>query len=725
MSNIAPSANIPTRRLSLISAALSIALVTVLAAGCSDSEPEQPSNPTQEAESTADPAADTANQETAIDATPMPEPVIEPDAIATLPILNAASINLICDQTINDAKADAARLAALPMADVSVETLLNVWDASGAKIEDGTNPPYLLAYVSPIKAVRDAGQACILKISQFQTEIYQNRALYERFSALQTTTPVQAQYRQDILHAFEDSGVTLPEDKRERAKQLSQEITALSQDFQKNIRENKDTVTLSPTEVDGMSEQWLAGVKQDDDGNYLATFDNPVFSPFISSATNADARKRYMHAFSNRGGSENLRLLDEIIQRRHEIAQLHGLDSYAHLITARRMVNNPETVHNFLDEVADKVTTVEQADLSELAELKDAMETQDSSTINRWDMNYYKEKLKQARYSIDEEALRQYFPTDESVEWGLEVAERLYGLKIRKAFAPIWHEDVRFYEVYRDTGQDDEMAFSLENYIGSIYLDLFPRDGKYKHAAAFGVRSVSTKLNRKPISVLVTNFNREGLTHREAETLFHEFGHVLHGVLSQTEYTAHAGTSVSRDFVEAPSQMFEAWVSRRESLDILQSICTECPVISDDMLTRLQAAQSLGQGIHYARQHLYASFDMALAGPNPQPAQQVWVKMESATPMGHMPGTEFPATFGHIAGGYASGYYGYMWSEVLAKDMLSAFGDNVMDEAVGRRYLEVLLSQGGQKPAKELVEDFLGRPVNSEAFFNHISGESE
>lgn len=641
-------------------------------------------------------------------------------SIATLPIFNAATLQLICDKAIADAKAGTACLAKMPIADVSVVSFLNVWDYNAAKLEDGVYPAYLLANVSPDPAVREAGQACILQISEFETELYQNRALYERVNELATSTTVESKYRQDLLHAFEDSGVALDDEARARAKELSLNITKLSQEFQKNVRENKDTVTFTPAEVAGMSEDWLNSANRDDDGNYVVTYDYPFVYPFLEQAENAEARKRYMTGFYNRGTAANLKLLDEIMQNRYELAQLHNLPSYAHLITARRMVENPETVHSFLDEVAKEVTSVELQNLTELAALKQ-QETQDpNAVINRWDMSYYKEKLKQQQYSIDQEALRQYFPTEASVKWAIAVSEKLYNITVEQNFAPVWHPDVQFYEVYlNNTEAGDET--DENTYIGSMYLDLYPRDGKYKHAAAFPVRSVSTQLDRQPISVLVTNFNRKGLTHREVETLFHEFGHVLHGVLSKTQYVAHAGTSVSRDFVEAPSQMFEEWASRRESLNVLQEVCAECPAISDEMLERLRQAQNFGQGLHYARQHLYASFDMALAGPKPQPAQEVWVKMESATPLGHIEGTEFPGSFGHIAGGYAAGYYGYMWSEVLANDMLSAFGDNVMNEEVGKRYRDIILRQGGQKPAKDLVESFLQRPVNSDAFFETLS----
>jgi len=239
------------------------------------------------------------------------------------------------------------------------------------------------------------------------------------------------------------------------------------------------------------------------------------------------------------------------------------------------------------------------------------------------------------------------------------------------------------------------------------------------------VRGVSRRLGRTPISVLVTNFDRQGLTHNELETLFHEFGHVMHGVLSRTQFNYHSGTSVQRDFVEAPSQMYEEWARRWQSLRTLHESVPEAPALDEETVERLAAARRFGQGIRYARQHLYATFDMALASTAPERAIEVWKSMESRGPMGHVEGTAFPATFGHITNGYAAGYYGYMWSEVLALDMLSVFGDDLMSVDTGRRFREIILARGGEVEAADLVERFLGRPVSNEAFFLEIKGERD
>ncbi|HET7711418.1 MAG TPA: M3 family metallopeptidase, partial [Thermoanaerobaculia bacterium] len=309
---------------------------------------------------------------------------------------------------------------------------------------------------------------------------------------------------------------------------------------------------------------------------------------------------------------------------------------------------------------------------------------------------------------------RRYFPTTGTVAWMLDISERLYGLRFVERPVAAWHPDVRYLDVH-----DAESS----SFVGGIYLDLYPREGKYKHAAAWPVRGVSTRGERTPISVLVTNLDRKGLTHDEVETLLHEFGHVLHGVLSQTEYLEHAGTSVDRDFVEAPSQMYEEWASRMESLSLLREHCSGCPEIDDQLVARLKAAKQFGSGIDYGRQLLYASFDMSLSGEQPGSALEVWQAMEQATPMGYVDGTQFPGTFEHIATGYAAGYYGYMWAKAIALDMLSVFGSDLMNREAGRRFRDLVLSRGSEQPARDLVERFLGRPVASDAFFAHIRGE--
>ncbi|HEY4640958.1 MAG TPA: M3 family metallopeptidase [Thermoanaerobaculia bacterium] len=643
---------------------------------------------------------------------------LEPPAIdrATIPIFTAADLTTAAESALAEARRHMNEISAIPLDRADAQTILDAWDRANIRLEDAFGPISLLNSVHPDKPVRDAADVALVQESIFMTEVFQNEALYERVLAVAPHSVAQQQLRKDLLEAFEDSGVSLEPEKRQRFKEISERLTELAQEFARNIRENKTTVRFTREECEGLPQSYLDRVGRKEDGSIEVGFDYPDYQPFMMNAKSGEARRRYYIANTNRGTARNLEIMDEIVRLRKEIADLYGVPSYAHYVTKRRMVENPETVRRFLDEVKSVVTEAEVRDLGELSEVKARLTGApvEQANINRWDMPYYRERLREQRFAIDQEEMRKYFPTKPSIEWMLTVSQRLYDLRFERGDVPVWHEDVIYLDVFDK---------SSGSFIGGIYLDLYPREGKYKHAAAWPVRGVSRKAGRKPISVLVTNFNRQGLTHDEVETLLHEFGHVLHGVLSHTEYNMHSGTSVERDFVEAPSQMYEEWALRLESLHLMRDQCSDCPLIDETLVNRLNASKKFGSGIDYGRQHLYAAFDMALSSEQPGPSLGTWKRMEGGTPMGHVDGTSFPGTFEHIASGYAAGYYGYMWAKVIALDLISAFGPDVMNEATGRRFRELILSRGSEEPARDLVERFLGRPVSSDAFFAEIRGE--
>jgi Zn-dependent oligopeptidase len=633
-----------------------------------------------------------------------------------IPVWNAPDIDKVCGETLSNARASVATLERLPLSQATVERVFGTWNRLQILIEDTQGPVDILTNASPDTATRSAGESCLLKITELGTELLQNERIYAQFRRIVPADRIDRKLKKDVVEAFEDTGVALPPEKRARMKAILQRLEEVRQAFSRNIRDNKTRLSFTPEETKGLPASYLEKARRDDKGNYLLGFEYPEYEPFMANAENEEARRRYYIAFNNRGTPQNLDLLGEAIRLHREIASLYGLPSYAHFVTRRRMVENPETVHRFLDEVEAKVREVERREMGELRAFKAerlGRGVQDV-TLNRWELPYYQEQIKKERYNVDQEALRVYFPTDASVAWVFAVSGSLYGVKFVPAKAPVWHPSVRYYEVIdRKTGM----------FLSGIYLDLFPREGKYSHAAAFGVRSVSLLAKRTPISVLVANLDRNGLNHRELETLLHEFGHILHGVLSRTRYAGHGGTNVERDFVEAPSQMYEEWVRRKEPLRLVHKYCKVCPEVDEAMVKRLHAARSFGRGIQYGRQHLYASYDMALFGEREVDPMQAWIRMEGETPAGHVPGTEFPGTFGHLVGGYGAGYYGYMWSEVLALDMLSAYGKNLMNPAVGRRFRELILSKGGQRPAAEMVREFLGRDPSPKAFFEEITGQ--
>ena len=639
---------------------------------------------------------------------------------STLPKFQVKDIPTQCDAKIAGTKAKLAEFAKLKLKNnAPASDVLAKWDEIFSDFSDFANPINLYSNVDPNAELRKTTEDCEVKLSQFQTEVYQNSGLYQQIKKSKADNEIDKKYRQDILDAFEDTGVQLTAEKQARLKVILDELTKIQQEYARNMRDNPEKLEFTPAELKGMPDSYIANLKKNEKGNYLLGFEYPEYKPFMELADNDDARKRYQIAFTRRGTEKNLVLLKQAMDLRYELAQLFGKASYADWVLKNRMAKNPEAVNKFLNDVHSTVAPLEKTEVQTLREfkaktLKIPVEKAD---IERWSEGYWSEKLSKEKYQVDQEKLREYFPTQASQEWLFAISSNLYGIEFKPAKVETWQDEVEYYDVTdKKTGQ----------LLGGLYMDKFPREGKYGHAAVFSVKGGSSLTNQKPISVLVTNFNRKGLNSDELETFVHEFGHALHGILSNTRYASQSGTSVERDFVEAPSQMYEEWARRKETLSQVADYCKPaCPRVDDELIGKLKEVHNYGRGLRYARQTLYAQFDMALHSKDALKTQpmDVWKKLEGDTALGYVPTTEFPGQFGHLMSGYESGYYGYMWSEVMALDMLSAFGDNLNNPEVGARYRKAILSQGGQKKAAQLVVDFLGREPDNKAFFKEITGQ--
>ncbi|ENU30813.1 hypothetical protein F991_01327 [Acinetobacter sp. CIP-A165] len=638
----------------------------------------------------------------------------------TLPTFQAQDIATMCDAKMNEVKKQLKSVEMLRLKqDAPAAPVLAKWDRIFAEFEDFYGPIGLYGNVYPDEAVRNAAEDCEVKITQFQTDIFQNPKLYQQFKKLKPSDAIDSKFQQDILDNFEEKGILLTTNKQKRLKEILDELATVEQIYARNVRENPQKLEFSTAELKGLPQSYIDALSKNDKGHYLLGFEYPEYRPFMQLAENDDARKRYQIAFSRRGGEKNLALLKQAIDLRYALAQLFGKSSYAEWALQKRMAKTPEAVNQFLAEVHTTVAPLEQKEAQTLGEFKAKSLNipLQQAKIERWSEEYWSEKLRQAKYQIDQENLREFFPTQATQDWLFAISSDLYGIEFKPVNVEVWQDEVEYYDV---------VDAKTKQLIGGLYMDKFPREGKYGHAAVWSVFGRSRLTERKPISALVTNFNRKGLNSDELETFVHEFGHALHGILSDTRYASQAGTSVERDFVEAPSQMYEEWARRKETLSKVADYCKPaCPRVDDALIEKLNAVHGYGRGLHYARQTLYAQYDMALHGVDALKVQplDLWGKMEGATALGYVPTTQFPGQFGHIMGGYQSSYYGYMWSEVIALDMLSAFGNNLNNAEVGQRYRETILSQGSQKPAQTLVETFLGRKPNNTAFFNEISGQ--
>ncbi len=587
------------------------------------------------------------------------------------------------------------------------------WDDLGAAVEDASSAVQFVVNVHPDAAVREAAQACELRWQAFASTLGQDEMLYRAARRAPARDAIDRALLRDAIDNFEDAGVGLPPAQRQRAKRITDRLGELSQQFSRQVREDTTRVAFTTEELAGVPVAVWQDKPRSDAGQVLLGVDAPTYVNVIEQADSAVARERMYRARNTVGGAPNLALLAELTTLRREYARLFGFPSYADFKLRRRMVVDTATAQRFLDEV--KTAVVEREEL-ELAQLRQAKSQHlgsalEATRLERWDVAYYTERVRRERYNVDQEAFRPYFPPQQSLLFVMKLAERLLGVRYTHVPATLWHADAQAYLA-------TDVASGLP--LAMLYVDLYPRDGKYNHAAVWPIRSSATRLHRTAQAALVVNFNRQGLSLDELETLLHEMGHALHNNLSATRHVSQAGTSVLQDFVEAPSQMLEDWVYDKRVLALFQEVCPSCQPVPDALLDKAIAARDYGKGIRTARQHLYASYDLALNSAAAEDPLALWQRMESATPIGHVPGTQLPASFEHLAGGYAAGYYGYLWSLVVALDLRTAFTADRLDAAAGRRYRQAVLAQGSQQAPRQLLRHFLGRETNAKAFFKDL-----
>jgi thimet oligopeptidase len=623
---------------------------------------------------------------------------------------SAVQLQTFCDQGLERARLKLGALEKRP----PDPRWLDAYDELTAEVEDRAGPVYLLSNVHPDPSMRDAAEACELRWQDFSSSLGQNETLFKAASQLHERDPVQALFAKTLIEEFEDAGVGLPPAERRRAKAINDRITALGQEFDKNIRDANVLLPFTREELRGVPESLWRQAKRDDQGRVLLGIDAPTYASVIQNAADASARERMWQAKNNEGGAPNLRLLAEIGQLRKEYASLFGAASYADFALRRRMARSAREAQAFLDEVLSAVAARERQELDELREAKarDLQQPLAQTALQRWDVAYYQEKVRRERYAVDQEAFRAHFPPQQSLAFVMRVVEKIFGVRyVRVPNLKLWHRDVQAYAVH-DARSGRPLA--------ALYVDLFPREGKYNHAAVWSFRNGSLRLKRPPQAALVVNVNPNGLTLDELETLLHEFGHAVHNNLSATRNVSQAGTSVLRDFVEAPSQALEPWLYDPRVLAVMKEVCASCPPVPDALLAQAEAAKHHGKGVLYARQWLYAAFDLAMHGPEAPEPMALWARMEGATALGHVPGSMFPAGFAHVATNYGAGYYGYLWSEVLAADMRTAFSDDRLSPVTGQRYRRTILANGSQLRPEELVRRFLGRDSNARAFFSEL-----
>lgn len=611
----------------------------------------------------------------------------------------------------DDGLATARRLVDDLRADPPTDTVaaLKQWDEISLQLSNVAAIGSLLSNVHPREDVRTRCEQAEVDVDKLATELRQDRALYDVFAALDPAglDDQAARLLDKVLKDFRRSGVDQDDATRARLTEINERLTALDQEFGRNTRDDVRTVTAPAERFAGLPEDWLEAHPADENGDVTATTDYPDSVPVRMFAHDAGIRHDMSIAFLTRGYPQNEPLLHELFALRHELATLVGYDDWASYDADVKMIDSGPAIPVFIDKIADAANGPMERDLAVLME-RYRQDRPDATEIPGSDASYYQEVVRREQYDVDAQQVRRYFDFAKVRQGLLDVTGRLFGLSyVEVPDAPVWHEDVTAYDVV-ETGSDEPFA--------RIYLDLHPREGKYKHAAQFTLTE-GVAGHQVPEGVLVCNFSRGLMEHDHVVTLFHEFGHLVHHVLGgRAAWARFAGVATEWDFVEAPSQMLEEWAW---DADILATFATDASgtSIPADLVARMRAADDYGKGIYARVQMFYASMSYWFHTDRPADLTAAMRELQARySPFPYVEGTHMFASFGHL-GGYSSAYYTYMWSLVIAKDLFSAFDPtDLFDPEVAGRYRDRVLAPGGAKDAADLVADFLGRPYSFDAF---------
>ncbi len=582
----------------------------------------------------------------------------------------------------------------------------------------------LMQAVHPDEKVREAARECEKVASKFHTELSLDQDLYKAISAV-ATKGLDADTARMVEHNIRDfkrAGVDKDEATRAKIKALNEELTDVGQAFQKQIADDVRTVELDPKDLQGMPDDYIKAHPPGKNGKVTITTDYPDYIPFMEYAVSGPAKKAIYLQFRSRGGEANEKNLKRIIEIRWELAKILGYKNWADYITEDKMMKSGKNAAKFIARV---VKIAKKRGKKDYAELLAAKRKDDpkAKVVEDWEKTYYAHKVKEAKYSYDSQSVRPYFEFEKVEKGLLDITSRMYGIEYKRVpndVAKVWDPSVKAYDVLRDGAK-----------IGRIYLDMHPREGKYKHAAQFTLKT-GVKGEQLPEGALVTNLpdpaKSDGpalMEHDDVVTMFHEFGHLMHHILGgQQRWIQQSGVATEWDFVEAPSQMFEEWAWRDETLSLFAKNA-KGEVIPKELVAKMRKAKDFGLGTDTLQQMFYASISLNFYSIDPKKLdmrKEVVKLQKKYTPFRPVPGTMFEASFGHLYG-YSAQYYTYMWSLVIAKDMFTPFEKNgLLNPEWTHRYRDKILAPGGTKDAADLVADFLGRPFNYKAFEKYLGG---
>ena len=618
-------------------------------------------------------------------------------------------------------------------------------EALGERLARGWSPISHMNGVINSEELRTAYNACLPRISAYSTDIGQNNELFKAYTALAESDAysqldtAQRKLIDNTLRDFHLSGIALNDEDKARYKDIMQSLSGLNAGFEQNLLDatNAWTLTISDaSQLAGLPDSAIAMARQaaerDNQPGWLLTLEIPCYIAVSTYADDRSLREQIYTAYVTRASDEgphagqwdNSSNMEQILALRHEAAQLLGFANYAERSLATKMASDTQQVIDFLQDLAERSLAMARAELDELKNY--ARQQHNLDDLQAWDMAYYSEKLRQEKYAISQEQLKPYFPEPTVVDGLFAVINRLYGLQVSERHdVETWHKDVRFFDIH---DPDHQLR-------GQFYLDLYARPNKRGGAWMDEciIRQRDEAGVQAPVAYLTCNFSPPIgsdpalFTHNEVITLFHEFGHGLHHMLTQIDYPGVSGINgVAWDAVELPSQFMENWCWEKEALSLFSGHYQSGETLPDDLFDKLLAAKNFQAGMQMLRQIEFSLFDFRLhaeydprKGPHIQSLlDEVRQQIAVIQPPSF---NRFPHSFAHIfSGGYAAGYYSYKWAEVLSSDAFSLFEERgIFDSDTGMRFMSAILEQGGSKEPMELFIEFRGREPQIDALLRH------
>ena len=674
----------------------------------------------------------------------MNNPLLENEALPAFSEILPEHIEPALDEVLKQAKLAVDNLLS-KLKTPTWETLVVPMEELDARIHQVWSPVSHLNSVMNSEELRAAYNACLPKLSEFGTDLGQNEDLYEAYKAIaisdqyQLLDVAQKKVIDNSLRDFRLSGVELSQTKRDQFKTISQSLSELTAKFEENVMDSTQSWQKNITDeslLSGLPDSAKAMAAQvaqrANKKGWLFTLDFPSYLPLITYADNRALRKEVYTAFATRASDQgingdqwdNTSVIAEILSLRHQLANLIGFDNHAERSIETKMAQSSQQVLDFLGDLATRSKPIAEKEFVELQSF--AKENTELRGVEAWDMTYFSEKLRQQRYAISQEEIKSYFPEDKVVSGLFAVVNRLYGLNIvERHDIDVWHPSVRFFDIFDESGASR----------GQFYLDLYARS--HKRGGAWMDECLSHRLTPNglqiPVAYLTCNFSEPIgdkpalFSHDEVTTLFHEFGHGLHHMLTKVHYAGVSGINgVPWDAVELPSQFMENWCWEREALDLISGHFETGETLPSALFDKMIAARNFQSAMVMIRQLEFSLFDFRLHlkfDPEQEgQAEKVLAEVREEISVVIPPAfSRFGHSFSHIfAGGYAAGYYSYKWAEVLSADAFSKFEEKgIFDRKTGVEFLQAILEQGGSREPMDLFVEFRGRKPEIDALLRH------